>query len=1109
MTQTQDKAQIQIRPPGTRFIVWKRLGIVLAVFVAMIALFGVLGYYWLPGYAKSQLELRLSVLLDRPVSVQAIEVKPYTLELFVHGFHIGERQDSVDATETFVSFNRLHIDISSESVTKRAPVISTITLDDLHIRLAREGENRFNFSDLIEKFSQLPEDEEDTSALFSVSNLVLRNGHIEWVDRFEQNYQEITEINFAVPFIANLDKVKDNWIEPHFSASVNGAPVRLDGKLRPFTDKREATLAFKVDDIDITRIDEYVPFPDGFSLGSGYFDSDLTVTFAQSGDGAPEVTLSGQAELRKVTVKNAAAQAPYRLTLDVFHLALDRFDITGRKPSPVVMALSDIAVLPVSPKTDNPEAAVSLAKVAVSSMVELAGQTIALKNVTVDGLNTRIHREAGGAIDLVRFFKPSDSGAAKNAVVEEPASEHETAIVKPRRKPSDEDYQAWLLAGQEAMQPAETKQTVASMPLPDRKPAYEVQPEQIKQTETAKESDSAQKEEGKAGPWVVRIDQFRLRNAAIHYIDLTLNNAIPMVVKPLNLIVTNIDISGVKPSELKLKAQVNEDGVIETEGRLAWSPPAVDLNLNLQAVDLVSLQGWAGDALNVLLTSGNFSFQGTVKAEGEPLEVVVNGQSRLDNFNVIDQDSARDLFRWKYLDIEKLDFVSDPLNINVDSVTLGDFFARVTLLPDGELNLKHIVRQEEEQTAEDVQIQAETEKKSESAPLPLRIGKILLQHGDVDFHDRFVEPNYRANLTGLTGQIGPIHAEWPGAIDIKGKIDGTAPLQIRGDIKPLGSELLLDIVAKAKEIDLPQFSPYSGKYVGYAIEKGKLSVDVHYHVEKGTLTAENNVFLDQFTLGKRVDSEEAVSVPLELAIALLKNRRGEIDIHLPVKGSIDDPQFSLGGIILDAFVNLITRAVTAPFALLGSLLEDGEELSEISFSPGFAEIDTEAESRLQALSDALKDRPALRLEIAGHVDPEEDREGLKHAILKRQIKAKKLAAEAKQGKAGGSLAGVTLTPEEYSQFLEVVYTEADFEKPTNFLGFTKSLPDAEMEQLLLTHIEVGEDDMQELARDRALAAQNWLLEKGGISGDRLFVMSEQETEAVEDGKGHRVEFMLK
>ncbi|GJL76846.1 DUF748 domain-containing protein [Nitrosomonas sp.] len=1100
MTQIQSQTQTA----GTRSSMRKRVGVGLAVIAVLVALFGLLGYFWLPGYAKSQLELRLSVLLERPVSVQTIEIKPYTLELIVHGFHIGEKKDSADATETFVSFDTLYIDISSESITQLAPVISTITLDTLRVRLSREGENQFNFSDLIEKFSQPPEDDEDKAALFSVSNIILRNGHVEWVDHFKENHQSISEINFAIPFVANLGKMKTSWIEPHFNAKINGAPVSLEGKLRPFTDKREATLSLNLNHINLTSLDEYVPFPAGIRLISGYFESNLTLAFTQFNENAPTITLSGETELKQVVIKNESVQAPYQFNLGNLHLRFNQFDLTGQKPSRLGLQLGNIALLPLTSSADKQEAALSLLKLAVDDLlIDLSAQRVALNTVTLDGLNGFVNREQDGTIDLTQFFTPSEAEVPTSTDAPDMRT---VSIPRPGRKPSREEYEAWLqlAASQEAL--PETPQTVASViPVPERKPRYKERTGVATQIEEKQDG-------GENAAWLVQVKQFKLNAAAIQYADLSLADVAPMVIDPLNLSVENIDLSGIKPLNLKLDAQVNQHGSIEADGLLAWSPLAANLNLNLNAVDLVSLQGWAGDALNVLLTSGDMSFQGAVKADGEPLKVVVNGDGRLGNFNVFDQKTERDLLRWKNLEINGLDFANEPLKINVDAVKLGDFFARVILLPNGELNLKQIVRQDETAAPEDEQAQTEvaaTEKTQEKEPMPLHIGKIMLQQGNVDFQDRFVKPNYHANLTGLTGQIGPIDSTQTGTIDIKGAIDRTAPLEIRGKIEPFGSELLLDITAKAKEIDLPQFSPYSGKYVGYAIEKGKLSVDIHYHIEQGTLTAENNVFLDQFTLGDRVESEEAVSVPLELAVALLKNRRGEIDIHLPIKGSIDDPQFSLGDIVLDAFINLITRAVTAPFALLGSMFGEGEELSEITFSPGLASIEAEAESRLQALSQVLKDRPALRLEIAGHVDPVSDPEGLKHAILQRKVKAQKLAADAKKGNTAGSLANVKLTPDEYSEFLEIVYKETDFEKPTNFLGITKSLPDEEMKQLLLEHIEVGEDDMQELAQDRAIAAQSWLLNKGEISGDRLFVLGMQKTEEGDGGAGNRVEFILK
>ncbi|MCH9639405.1 MAG: hypothetical protein K0U40_07915, partial [Betaproteobacteria bacterium] len=270
------------------------------------------------------------------------------------------------------------------------------------------------------------------------------------------------------------------------------------------------------------------------------------------------------------------------------------------------------------------------------------------------------------------------------------------------------------------------------------------------------------------------------------------------------------------------------------------------------------------------------------------------------------------------------------------------------------------------------------------------------------------------------------------------------------------------------------------------------------------------IFLDQLTLGDEIESESALDVPLGLAIAILKNSRGEIDIHLPVKGSLNDPQFSIGGIVFDAFTNLLTRAITAPFSLLGSMLDGEDELSSIEFTPGFAQIDDKAAKSLRTLSEALIDRPALSLDIAGHIDPLTDNEGLKLAIMQRKIKALKLAADAKKGQSGGSLDDVELTPEEYSKYLEQVYKKEDFEKPTNLIGLTKSIPDDEMEQLILSNTVVTQSKLIDLAERRAIAAQNWLITEGMISADRVFVLGMRENEDSEDKKpGNRAEFILK
>jgi hypothetical protein len=1034
-----------------RFTPRKRLSLGLGILAAAIALFGLVGYFWLPGYAKTKLETLLSEAVQRPVSIQSIDIQPYTLELTVRGFRVGEKAASADADKALLSVDELYTDLSIASIARRAPVISALSVRGPAVRLVRESEQHFNITDLIEDFMKRPDD--GGKSMFSVSNITIEDGRFEFVDRLKNSHQEISEIRIGVPFIANFESTEEAWVEPHFSARVNGAPLALDGKLRPFTSNREATLELKLNDVDLTRIDEYSPIPVGIGLLSGYFDSDLLLTFTQVAGESPSMILTGRTTLRKLEIKNEAVEMPYTAKFDRLDVILTEINLNGQKPSHAGLVLTDAAVL----RGSESEAALSLQKLSVDEIaIDPMKQNARLGAVTLDRLKTSMRRETDGSLDLVKLFAPSPGKAA---------------------------------------------------PVTAASPA---------DAETDK-------------PWAARLGSLKLVAAALRFEDRTLTKVAPMVVEPLDLSVNDIDFSGITPLKLALQATVNQRGSLETNGSLAWAPLAVDLVVDAKDIDLVSLQGWAGDRLNALLTRGAASFRGKVKADGAPLKVALNGEGRFTNFNVLDKANARDLLRWRSLDINGIDFVSEPLRANVASIAIADFFAYVIISPEGRFNLQDIVRQDDNgkpstktasatspatgQTIASPTLPPATATSSSPAParkpLPVHIGRVVMQGGNVNFNDQFITPNYRANLTGLAGRVGPLDPRKPGEIDIHGAVDKTAPLKIVGKIDTLGRELYLDVMATAKGIDMPAFSPYSGKYVGYAIEKGKLSVDVHYHVEKGELTAENNVFLDQLTLGEEVESPDALSIPVNLALALLKNRHGEIDVHLPISGSLNDPQFSVGGLIVKVIINLLTKAATAPFALLGSLF-GGEELSEITFLAGHARITPEAETRLQALSKALTDRPALKLEITGWADPAHDPEALKRKMLERKVKAQKLSEGVKKGEEGSSLDDVELTPEEYPKYLTVAYKEEKFAKPKNVVGLTKSLPAPEMEQLMLANINAGDSEMRQLAGLRATAARDWLVEQGGIPSDRVFVLEPRvEVEAVSGKSASRAEFSLR
>ncbi len=1086
-----------------RFVGRKRLAISFLVVASIVILLGLLGYFWLPGFAKSRIEILLSDTLHRPVTIQSIDIHLYSMEVTVNGFRVGEKVTHADANETLFSFEKLHVDLSIDSVAERAPVISAIKLQSPTLRLVREGENQFNITDLITEFSQ-PSDDEDKKGetKFSVSNIVIEGGYFELIDQFKQSHQKISDVNLGIPFIANFESRQASWVEPYLSAMVNGSPFLLDGKVRPFADKREATLELKLKDIDLTSIEEYSPIPTGIRLLSGYFDSDLQITFSQIVDESPAIIVSGEAALKQFVVDNRAVAMPYQAELEILNVQLHDIDLTGQKTSNATVLLNNFVVT----RDGETAAVLSLPKLTIDDIeIDIAQQQINFNEIWLDRFNASVRREKAGDIDLLHLFEtvpqniaslPTASGLKETVSASETSAFEEKGLVPlPVHKPSAPVIKQ------------------AAIPIPGKKPlvtAYaEVAPEEPIAA-TASIADSLKQAEKRNQSWTTKINLLKLSASSFHFEDMALPDVPPMVVDSLDLTLADIDLTGKNPLDIVLQAKINQRGSIDTKGSLAWAPLATDLTVDLKEVDLVALQGWAAGQLNAILTRGAISFRGKIAAGGEPLKLLVDGDGQLLDFNIFDKVSASDLLRWNNLDVNGINFVNEPLRVEISSIKLGNFFARVNLLPGGDLNLSQIVRQDEKAASPP----AEQEKSIQSATaetMPLHIDQVILQQGNVNFNDRFIKPNYRANLTGLSGEIGPVHPGKTIKIEIRGAVDKSAPLEILGNFNPFNSEMQLDIKAKARDIDMPAFSPYSGKLVGYPIEKGKLSVDIHYHIEEGALKAENNVFLDQLDLGEQIDSPDAPSLPLDLAVNLLKNRQGEIDIHLPIQGSIDDPQFSLGGIIFDAFVNLIMKAITSPFALLGSVLEDGEELSTINFSAGKANIEaeTEAEKRLQTLSQVLTERPSLKLEITGYTDPAKDYEGLKQVILERKIKALKLTEDAQKGLASGSMEDVTLEPEEYEEYLTFIYEEEDFEKPKNFFGFNKSLAVPEMKQLILAHIEISDEQMQALADQRAKVARNWLIEQGGIASERIFLLGgKNEPKLKDEARGSQVEFSL-
>jgi hypothetical protein len=366
----------------------------------------------------------------------------------------------------------------------------------------------------------------------------------------------------------------------------------------------------------------------------------------------------------------------------------------------------------------------------------------------------------------------------------------------------------------------------------------------------------------------------------------------------------------------------------------------------------------------------------------------------------------------------------------------------------------------------------------------------------------------------LGGRVSGLYSQANKAadIDIRGNLENHSPLSITGVINPLRGDLYLDVKVSFKDIELSPLTPYSNTYLGYNVDQGKLSLDLTYHVEKKTLSSQNKIFIDQFTLGRKVRSAKATKLPVRLAIALLKDRKGEINLALPVVGRTDDPKFSVWGALPQILKNLLVKAATAPFTLLSSMFGGTEDLRTVYFAAGSNQIIKTEQDKLLKLSRAMHDRPTLSLEISGFVESSRDSEGYRNEMLLKKMEMEKFQTLAKQRKLpeGATPEKTAIAPEEYPLYLKAVYEKEKFPKPRNVLGLHKELPDAEMKKLILSHTVAGDMELQTLARARSEAVKTFLQKNGSLPAERLFEKSSNiyRPNSLEGGNGSRVEFAV-
>lgn len=1112
-------------------------------FLASILVILLLGFVALPPLLKHFLAKGLSDALAREAVVERVQFNPLTLELQIQGLRVANR----DGGE-LAGFDELKVNLSAASIFQRALVVDALHLNGPRLQVSQYADGRFDISDLLEKWTKNDDQPSSGVPRFSLNNLQLTGGQLLFIDQGRDKRHQIEDLQIGLPFVSSLPYQVDIHVQPMVAAKVNGSQWQLDGQATPFAEGRQSELNLNLADFDLASFQAYLPENTPLSLLSGRLDSALKLVFRELPEGERSLLIEGQAEIRDWRLVDKAARDQDLLAWKSLLIDIEQADPLNRK-----LALRRVSLDgSVTNLAVNRGGELNLLNLA-GRLQQSAGKAAAGKPRVEEGASTQAFVWSLGTFEwqdgLLRWQDLSGARPVRGEVrglqlrtgpVDARMAEPLNLLEASAQLDFGPDLQVDrvnlqglrvdLAAQRIDLDSLQTRQARISM-----KRAADGQLQWLSPPILRQPAAPVAEKPTPSRPWLAQVARLEVDDLAMNFRDETVSPAAQHQVSGFKLNAERVGNVPNTPGRLQLEAALNQRGQLKVAGDLQLVPLVTALKVETRAVPLRATQAYLNPLLKIEIQQGLLSNQGMVRAKlvGNEVQAAYQGSLTLGQFLAVDPENRSDFLKWKSLHLNGMDLRLAPLNIDVREIALSDFYSRLILSEDGKLNVANLMRQPAEtdgpakdapttETPENLaavrqatESQAAESQAEPAPPLPVRIGKVTLNNGTVDFSDYFVKPNYSVQLGKLGGQLSGLSSVegTQAEMELRGTYGAAAPVLITARLNPLAAQSYLDLQGEVQGIDLTGFSPYSGKYAGHVIDKGALSLKVAYKLENRQLSADNHLFIDQLTLGERVESPDATSLPVNLAIALLRNNRGEIDLNLPLSGSLDDPQFSIGGLIVKVVVNLFVKAVTSPFALLGSMFGGGEELSSLEFAPGQSDVGEGADKTLLTLAKALNERDGLKLEIAGAFDPETDREGLKQRALREALQKEKRLEVLKKDKAEKeegdiALSSLQITPQEYPVLLARVYKAAKFPKPRNTIGLTKTLPPEEMEKLLLANYAVDEEALRRLARQRAEAVQRWLIEQGELPAGRLFLVSLKDG-ADKQNPGRRVEFALR
>jgi hypothetical protein len=1026
-----------------------------ALIAGLVALYAFLGFRVAPGLIRSQTIDHVRVTYGRELQIGEVRVQPFKLQIEVRDLAFPDRD-----RQPMLSLKRLFVDFDLSSLWRRAYVFRELIVEAPAVRAVLRRDGTMNLADLSPPAGPDASPQQGGAGLPSVwiESLVISDGRAEYVD--------------------------------------------LAGRKKAFTSSF-APVGFSLKDFRTT------PQGGAFRLSAR---GDAGEQFAWNGRFALSPSLESQGEFTIAGVKAATVAEflgdalPFGLSAGTLELA-GSYRVALGATTELKLQIPKLSLADLALRAHGAEADwIKIPVVAVAdTAVALPEQAVTIGGVSVTGLRVTAWLNPDGSVNLTQMFGPGPAAQAIDTVT---AGQSPAAVRDARQAPT--------------------------------------------------------RGEGQGKPWTLRLASLEVLGAAIDVEDRMKAPSKRFTFAPVNLRVRDASLDLSRPLPVSFDATINDHALFTAAGTLTPEPLAAELDLSLKQARMQILQPYLLPVADMTITEGSLAVDGKLRlappASDGP-EISFGADVTIDDFKSVDNTMGNALVSFRRLQLRKLRYDMLPDVLSIDHVAVSEPYARLIISPEQVVNISAVLdpeaaaaatearrakaaleasgtkaekRRREKAEKQRVKAAEKAAKKAGKprgvttpamAPpppesgMPIRIRQVGIERGRINFSDFSIQPNFTAEIVDLNGSVTDLSSAFSSRakVDLKGKVDEYSPVTIAGTTQPFAFDRFTDIGLKFENIALPVFNPYSGQFAGYNIAKGKLTTDLRYQIDNRKLNASHKIRIDQLEWGVATASQGEATLPVKFATSLLKDRDGVIDLDVPVTGTLDDPKLRIGPIVWQVIKNLIVKAVTAPFALLGSLFADAKDAQFVDFAPGDASLDPATTERLAALSKSLVQKPFVALDVPiGAFVPIDAPAIAERRFLEQRTTEMVKVLRRREGDVQPLPAFDTLTAKQRLDVLNAMLKQqggplpevpAPPAPPAPPDSMTRAEAQALAEAAQIEFLEKEarrrvlpqDDDLATLARERASAIQRALLSGGELEPSRVFLVTEGKV-AGKDGK---------